>query len=75
MSKPRASIFEEAPQLDMSSFAPKAVIDTKGPPVEQVRAVSGTPSSAAEKRQFRSLRSNSNAPRASTEPGATCNST
>lgn len=47
MSKPRASIFEEAPQLDMSSFAPKAVIDTKGPPVEQVRAVS-------EAAQFRS---------------------
>jgi hypothetical protein len=47
MSKPRASIFEDVPELDVGSFAPKSAIDAKGPPAEQVRAV-------AEAAQFRS---------------------
>jgi hypothetical protein len=47
MSKPRASIFENAPDLDVGSFAPKSASETKGPPAEQVRAV-------AEAAQFRS---------------------
>jgi len=47
MSKPRASIFEESPQLDVGSFAPKTAIDKKAPPAEQVRAV-------AQAAQFRS---------------------
>jgi hypothetical protein len=42
MSKSRASIFgeEEVPALDVTGFAPKAEIDQKAPPAEQVRAVS-----------------------------------
>jgi hypothetical protein len=42
MPKPRASIFEaaEPQELDVGSFAPKAAIDAKAPPAEQVRAVS-----------------------------------
>ena len=47
MSKPRASIFEDVPDLDLGSFAPKSASDAKGPPAEQVRAV-------AEAAQFRS---------------------
>jgi hypothetical protein len=39
MSKPRASIFEEPDELDVASFAPKAAIDAKAPPAEQVREV------------------------------------
>jgi hypothetical protein len=35
----RASIFEEASELDVESFAPKAVIDTKAPPAEPGEAV------------------------------------
>lgn len=40
MSKARASIFEEAPELDVAAFAPKTAIDASAPPAEQVRAVS-----------------------------------
>ena len=47
MSKSRASIFEEPPDLDMGGFAPKTAIDMKAPPAEKVRAV-------AEAAQFRS---------------------
>lgn len=49
MSKKRASIFQESEGevLDVHAFAPKAHIDTKGPPAEQVRAVT-------EAAQFRS---------------------
>lgn len=39
MVKPRASIFEEAEELDVSAFAPKTVPDANAPPPEQVRAV------------------------------------
>jgi hypothetical protein len=39
MSKLRASVFEEAPDLDVGSFAPKTAIDEKAPRAEQVRAV------------------------------------
>jgi hypothetical protein len=39
MPKPRASIFEEAPPLDVAGFAPRSAIDAKAPPAEQVRAV------------------------------------
>ena len=39
MPKPRASVFDEPPKLDVGSFAPKTAIDTKGPPAEEVRAV------------------------------------
>src|SRR5580704_11856942 len=47
MPKSRASIFEDAPALDVGSFAPKTAIDTKAPRAEQVRVV-------AEAAQFRS---------------------
>jgi hypothetical protein len=49
MPKKRASIFQEndGELLDVGSFAPKAALDTKGPPAEQVRAVT-------EAAQFRS---------------------
>jgi hypothetical protein len=47
MSKSRASIFEDAPDLDVGSFAPKTAVDVKRPPAEAVRAV-------AEAAQFRS---------------------
>ena len=47
MPKPRASIFEESPHLDMGGFAPKTAIDTNAPAAEKVRAV-------AEAAQFRS---------------------
>jgi len=42
MSKSRASIFEggDAPEIDVTGFAPKEATDTKGPPAEQVRVVS-----------------------------------
>jgi hypothetical protein len=40
MSKSRASIFEEAAELDVSGFAPKSAVDTEGPAKEEVRAVS-----------------------------------
>jgi hypothetical protein len=41
MSKTRASIFgdDETVTLDLGSFTPKSVPDTKAPPAEQVRAV------------------------------------
>lgn len=39
MPKPRASIFEDPPQLDVGGFAPKTTIDTKAPLAEEVRAV------------------------------------
>jgi hypothetical protein len=39
MSKSRASIFEEAPDLDVGSFAPKTAIDTKAPAADKIRAV------------------------------------
>jgi hypothetical protein len=47
MSKPRASIFEEAKDLDVGGFAPKAGIDAHAPRPEQVKAV-------AQAAQFRS---------------------
>jgi hypothetical protein len=47
MSKSRASIFDEAPALDVGSFAPKTKTDTKAPAAEQVRVVT-------EAAQFRS---------------------
>jgi hypothetical protein len=47
MSKARASIFEDAPDVDVASFAPKTTIDAKAPAAEQVRVV-------AEAAQFRS---------------------
>lgn len=42
MSKARASIFgdDETTTLDVTGFAPKAQVDNKAPPAEQVRAVS-----------------------------------
>lgn len=42
MSKTRASIFgdEDTDTLDVAGFAPKAQVDYKAPPAEQVRAVS-----------------------------------
>jgi hypothetical protein len=42
MSKSRASIFgdDDTATLDVTSFAPKAQVDHKAPPAEQVRAVS-----------------------------------
>jgi hypothetical protein len=41
MTKVRANIFEdESPALDVTGFAPKADLDPKAPPPEQVRAVS-----------------------------------
>jgi hypothetical protein len=39
MLKPRASIFDEEPALDVGGFAPKTTIDRKAPPAEEVRAV------------------------------------
>jgi len=39
MSKPRASIFAELPELDMGGFAPRTAIDTSAPAAEKVRAV------------------------------------
>ena len=39
MTKPRASIFEEPEELDLSGFAPKSAPDTDAPPAEKVRAV------------------------------------
>jgi hypothetical protein len=47
MSKQRASLFEEAPALDVGSFAPKTSVDARAPAAEQVRTVS-------EAAQFRS---------------------
>jgi hypothetical protein len=49
MSKKRASIFQESEGevLDVHAFTPKAHIDAKGPPAEEVRAVT-------EAAQFRS---------------------
>jgi hypothetical protein len=42
MTKVRADIFDddETPPLDLTGFAPKAGVDPKAPPPEQVRAVS-----------------------------------
>jgi hypothetical protein len=42
MSKARVSIFgdDETKTLDVTGFAPKAQVDNKAPPAEQVRAVS-----------------------------------
>ena len=40
MSKSRASIFDDVPDMDISGFAPKTTIDAKAPAAEQVRAVS-----------------------------------
>jgi hypothetical protein len=40
MSKSRASIFDEAPDLDVGSFAPNTDIDAKAPAAAQVRTVS-----------------------------------
>jgi len=39
MSKTRASIFAEVPDLDVGSFSPKTTADSKAPPAEQVRVV------------------------------------
>ena len=39
MTKSRASIFEEAEDLDISAFAPKTVSDPNAPAAEKVRAV------------------------------------
>ncbi len=42
MPKSRASIFEKVsntPDIDVAGFAPKKTTDAKGPPKEQVRAV------------------------------------
>lgn len=47
MSKSRASIFDDAPELDVTAFAPKTRADSKAPAAEQVRVV-------AEAAQFRS---------------------
>ena len=47
MSKPRASIFEETGDIDVSGFAPKSGPDLNAPAPEKVRAV-------AEEANFRS---------------------
>jgi hypothetical protein len=39
MTKSRASIFENVPDVDVSDFAPKPRVDTQGPTQEQVKAV------------------------------------
>src|ERR1700753_391284 len=39
MSKPRASIFEDFEELDVSSFAPKSASDQQAPAPEAVRAI------------------------------------
>ena len=39
MTKSRASIFENVPDVDVSDFAPKARVDTQGPTQAQVKAV------------------------------------
>jgi hypothetical protein len=39
MTKPRASIFEEPAELDISGFAPKTAPDMNAPAPEKVRAV------------------------------------
>ena len=39
MTKPRASIFEETEDLDVSGFAPKTAPDADAPAPERVRAV------------------------------------
>jgi hypothetical protein len=39
MTKPRASIFENVPDVDLSNFAPKARADKQAPSQEQVKAV------------------------------------
>ena len=40
MTKPRASIFDEAEELNISTFAPKTAPDADAPAPEKVRAVS-----------------------------------
>lgn len=40
MMGPRASIFEDSDDIDISGFAPKSEPDTASPSAEQVRAVS-----------------------------------
>jgi hypothetical protein len=42
MSKPRASIFggDDTATIDIAGFAPKAEVDRKAPPAEQVKAIS-----------------------------------
>jgi hypothetical protein len=47
MNNPRASVFGETPDIDLSNFAPKPSVDTKAPAAPEVRAV-------AEKANFRS---------------------
>jgi hypothetical protein len=47
MAKPRASIFDDLPNLDIGGFAPKTETDSNAPSAEQVRAV-------AQGSQFRS---------------------
>jgi hypothetical protein len=47
MNTPRASVFDEPSDLDLSGFVPKPTADTKAPAAQAVRAV-------AEKANFRS---------------------
>src|SRR4029077_3400258 len=47
MNNPRASVFGEPSDIDLSEFAPKPKVDTKAPAAKDVRAV-------AEKANFRS---------------------
>jgi hypothetical protein len=39
MTKSRASIYENVPDVDVSAFAPKARVDAQGPTLAQVKAV------------------------------------
>jgi hypothetical protein len=39
MSNPRASIFEDDGDLDVSGFTPKTEVDRSGPPADAVRAI------------------------------------
>ena len=40
MAKPRTSVFDDPPEIDLSSFTTKPRPDQKAPSMEQVRAVS-----------------------------------
>jgi hypothetical protein len=56
MSKSRASIFEDLPEVDVSEFLTKTRTDKKAPPQEEVRAV-------AEAANFPSRQSPASAPK------------
>lgn len=47
MNNPRASVFDEPSDIDLSGFAPKPTVDNRAPAAQDVRAV-------AEKANFRS---------------------